>query len=240
MLGEESVVKDGETTMEPGLIRELLFQARHIIHHNTDWMGWNLFLAIVPLVLSIVLFRLENSRQRLPAILWWLGVAVFVAFLPNAPYILTDVIHFVGAVQRERSIWVITLILIPLYVLFITVGFEAYVISLINAGAYLKETGQGRWIRKMEILLHFLSAVGIYLGRFLRFNSWDIVTRLDTLAMSVLDDVLGKRPLLAIALTFIIVMGLYSLLKPIHLAVANQWKFRPERRLLNSVNTPGV
>jgi uncharacterized membrane protein len=238
--------------MDPSLIRELIFRAIHTVMHNADWMGWNLFLAVVPLVLSVFLFRrvqMGNSTIVLPSVplqrrsgslLWWLGVAVFVAFLPNAPYILTDIIHFVGDVQSEPSIWVVTLILIPLYILFIFAGFEAYVISLINVGAYLKQTGRGRWIGKVEILLHLLSAIGIYLGRFLRFNSWDIVTRLDTLAMSILDEVLGKRPLLAIAVTFIIVMGLYAFLKPIHLALAKYWKFRPKHPTLNSANSSGV
>lgn len=232
--------------MEPALIRELIFRTHHILYHSADWMSWNLFLAIVPLALSVLLFRQVGQsfsmplEQRSRSLFWWLGVAVFVAFLPNAPYILTDIIHFVTAVQAGESIWAVTLILVPLYGLFLFAGFEAYVISLINLGSFLKRTGRARWIRKAELLLHFLSAIGIYLGRFLRFNSWDIVTRLDVLATSVLDDVLGKRPLLAIAVTFLIIAGLYGLLKPVHLALAEYWKSRSKSRSLSSVNSSGL
>lgn len=237
--------------MESGLIRELLFRAHEIVTDNASWMGWNLFLAIVPVVLSIFLFRqvqLGNSGVTVPSravkkrhrsILWWLGTATFVAFLPNAPYILTDIIHFIDDVQAEPSVWIVTLIFVPLYVLFLSAGFEAYVISLINAGAYLKRIGYGRYILSMEIILHFLSAIGIYLGRFLRFNSWDILTRPGYLAMRF-AELLDKPSVLTIALTCLILMGLYKLLKPVHLALASYWQRRPQSRSLNPVGDSGV
>ena len=52
-------------------------------------LGWNLFLALTPLGLSFVLFRINLKLNGL----WWLGAIVFFAFLPNAPYVLTDIIH---------------------------------------------------------------------------------------------------------------------------------------------------
>lgn len=237
--------------MESGLVKELLGRAHHIVVHNADWMGWNTFLAIVPLVLSVLLFRqvqLGNSSVTVPpmpperrprSILWWLGTVTFVAFLPNAPYILTDIIHFVDDVQRESSVWVVALILVPLYILFLGIGFEAYVISLINAGAYLRRIGYGRFLFSMEITLHFLSAIGIYLGRFLRFNSWDILARPNYLASS-LEVLFERGSILTIVVTFLIVWGLYQLLKPVHLALAAYWKFRPQSRSLNPVGDSGV
>jgi len=63
---------------------------------------------------------------------WLFG---FLCFLPNAPYVLTDVIHLITYIRKGDSIWLITLILIPLYLCFVVLGFEAYVISLINMGS---------------------------------------------------------------------------------------------------------
>lgn len=219
--------------MEPWLIKHIVFNAFKILHSNAGWMSWNLFLALVPLVLSVLLFRqtqLGASTIVVPPIalrtrhrfwLWWIGVIAFVAFLPNAPYILTDVIHFIDAVQTFGSqIWLITLVVIPLYILFILVGFEAYVLSLINVGYYLNQRGLSQYILAMEVGVHLLSAIGVYLGRFLRFNSWDLVTRMDDVAITILEDVIEKRPLLAIALIFLLTTALYSPFKQVTLAVA--------------------
>ncbi len=207
-------------------MKDFLIEAVKIVIRNADWMGWNLFLAIVPLGLSFILFGRGGRRHR--SILWWIGVLTFVAFLPNAPYILTDIIHFISDVQRNRSILTITLVYIPLYLAFLTLGFEAYVLSLLNVRSYLKRCGLARYVFKAEIALHALSAIGIYLGRFLRFNSWQIVTHFDTVISSI-DDLLAKRPLIAIAVTFIIISSLYSLLKPVHLALFSRWKSRSKR-----------
>ncbi len=228
-------------------LKSLIAEALRTVYHNADWMGWNLFLAVIPLVLSVFLFRrlqIGNSTVTVPrtaiehrhqSLLWWLGVAIFVAFLPNAPYILTDIVHFVEWVQRGASIWTVTLIYIPLFFLFLTGGFEAYVMSLLNVGYYLKQRGLGRYIFAIELTLHALSAIGIYLGRFLRFNSWNILTHWNDVTSSLVDDVLAKGPLLTIAVTFIILTVLYALLKPVHLALSNYWKFRPKQDRQNFV-----
>ncbi|MGI0492762.1 DUF1361 domain-containing protein [Alkalinema pantanalense CENA528] len=249
--------------MEPSLIKFLLWDTFHIIYVNRTWMGWNLFLAIIPLVLSVVLFRGDESgaaivrrsqvtqerlvSQRIPSQtrtrndrpavfwqqytaklstliqshsgLWWVGFIIFVAFLPNAPYILTDVIHLVEAIRGESSIWRSSLVFIPVFLGFMFLGFESYVLSLINLGFYLHKSGRGRYIYCAELILHFMSAIGIYLGRFVRFNSWDIVTNPDGLVSYVLDDLLRHQPILAIGYTFIIITILYLPMKEVTLAM---------------------
>lgn len=185
------------------------------LNSNSRWMAWNLFLGFVPLALSVWLFRKTRSRS----FIWWIGLLVFIAFLPNAPYVLTDIIHLVSDIRAQSSVWIITLVLIPQYLLFIVAGFEAYALSLINLGYYLNQQGWSRWVIWVELLIHGLSAIGIYLGRFQRFNSWDLITQLDTIAGSVVDDVARKRPLVVIAITFVIITGLYWLMKQVNLAL---------------------
>lgn len=221
-------------------LRSLISDAIRTVYHNADWMGWNLFLAIVPLVLSVFLFRrlqFGNStvtssaiehRHRSP--LWWLGVAIFVAFLPNAPYILTDIIHFVRWVREGASVWTVALVYVPLFFLFLFAGFEAYVMSLLNVGHYLKQRGLRRYVFATELTLHGLSAIGIYLGRFLRFNSWNLLTHWNDVVGSVFEGLFARDSLLTIALTFVILTVLYALLKPVHFALSNYWKFRPKNR----------
>lgn len=98
-------------------------------------------------------------------------------------------------------------------------GFEAYVISLINMGYYLYRIGKTQWIVGAELINHALCAIGVYLGRFQRFNSWDLVTQFDTVATSVVEDLLGKRPILIMAITFVILTGLYWVAKQVNLGI---------------------
>ena len=191
--------------------------AWQILRSNIRWMTWNLFLAFVPLALSVWLFRRARSRSAL----WWIGALVFIAFLPNAPYVLTDIIHFVEDIRRNNySIWIITLILIPQYLLFIVAGFEAYVLSLINLGYYLNRQRKSKWILWVELLIHGLSAIGIYLGRFLRFNSWDLITQFETVTGTGITILARKRPVTVIVITFVIITSLYWLMKQVTLALA--------------------
>ncbi|NEP60813.1 MAG: DUF1361 domain-containing protein [Symploca sp. SIO2G7] len=191
---------------------------------NLSFMVWNSFLALVPLILSFWLFRGRGSHARY--ILWWLGFITFVAFLPNAPYVLTDIIHLVDDIRSGQSVWAIALILVPQYVLFIGFGILAYTVSLVNLGRYFSREGKSRWVLPAELTLHGLSAIGIYLGRFLRFNSWDLVTRPDTVVSDTLSLLMAKWPLSIIVGTFFIIAVLYWILKQLTLASILYWRTR--------------
>lgn len=189
---------------------------------NLSFMTWNSFLALVPLALSFWLFRGRSTHAR--NIPWWFGLAVFIAFLPNAPYILTDIIHLVRDIRSGQSVWAITLILVPQYALFIALGLIAYTLSIVNLGHYLSREGNAFWIWPIELTLHGLSAIGIYLGRFLRFNSWDLITRPVTVVSHTLSLLVTKQPLAIMVGTFFIVAILYWLLKQIILAMILYWQ----------------
>ena len=197
---------------------ELITTVLQVLKINMRWMSWNLFLAFIPLALSVWLFRRQRGRSGV----WWLGFLSFYAFLPNAPYLLTDIIHLIHDIRRVPSIWIITLVLIPVYLVVILGGFEAYVISLINLGYYLHRIGKTKWIFTVELITHILCAVGIYWGRFLRFNSWDFITQPDAILTKGVEEILGKQPLIIITITFIILWGLYWLMKRVTLGFLHQ------------------
>ncbi|BAZ12324.1 hypothetical protein NIES4071_41540 [Calothrix sp. NIES-4071] len=272
---------------------ELTARVTQVLQINSTWMIWNLFLAFIPLVLSIWLFRNKRNNIKywalgllalfacippnnnyikiflifiknyitnistlklalfsifglLPlgiwlakskygrSVGWWVGFIIFYAFLPNAPYLLTDVIHLIDDIRTIQSVWIITLILIPLYIFVIFAGFEAYVVSLINLSSHLHRVGKSQWILGVELATHALSAVGIYWGRFLRFNSWDLVTQPDYLLTRGVEELLGKQPLVIIAITFAILTGLYWLMKRVTLGFVRQSTRRMNIGSLNS------
>lgn len=187
----------------------------YLLPLSSRWMTWNLFLALLPLALSFWLFRVAKHRS----VVWWIVLFGFVAFLPNAPYILTDLIHLVFEIQGTDSLLFNTLVIIPKYVLFIGIGFEAYVLSLINLGDYLNHQGLGHWVLQVEMLLHGLCAIGVYLGRIERFNSWDLMTRPHHVVRSIADTLLDPHPLLFMILGFTVITGLYWIIKQINLAL---------------------
>lgn len=251
-----------------------------VLDNNSRWMSWNLFLAFVPLTLSVWLFLrgkqkrrcfywllfidfltflpsarkvlantfdfgksiissellwlipliliplyllfLSSSKKRWQTFTWSILFLGFYAFLPNAPYVLTDVIHLYHDIRTINSVWLITLVVLPVYILFIGAGFQAYVLSLINLGYYLQRIGKSRWILGAELITHALCAVGVYLGRFLRFNSWDFITQPDTLLTAAIADLFGKRPVLIMIITFVAIAGLYWMMKRVTLGIIAQ------------------
>ena len=200
---------------------------------NLGWMVWNTFLALIPLGLSGWLFLSEQRRS----LFWWFGLVTFFAFLPNAPYVLTDVIHLVIDIRWGYSIWVISLVLVPAYLLFMAVGFGAYVLSMIRLGRYVHRWRGERAVIFSEITIHGLCAIGIYLGRFRRFNSWDLLTQPDTVLKTTIAHLMEQRPLVIVVATFVVLTSLYWLCKQITLALAwywpnrQQWAWQPPRQL---------
>jgi uncharacterized membrane protein len=194
----------------------ILADALEIFDRHSGWIVWNLFLAFIPLALSFWLFRRRRTGRSL---LWWLLFIVFVAFLPNAPYLLTDIIHLIKAIRDGYSAWIITLIFIPLHLFAILSGFEAYVISVMNLSHYLRRQGVKQFVLPAELMTHALSALGIYLGRFQRFNSWDLVTEPDEVLIGVMNNLTDRRPLLVIIITFIVITVSYWLMKQVTLGI---------------------
>jgi uncharacterized membrane protein len=197
-------------------MKERFVHALTALKQHSGWIVWNLFLAFIPLALSVWLFR-KQSRSR--SVLWWVAFLVFIAFLPNAPYLLTDIIHLIDAIRDDYSAWVITLVILPPHLLAIVTGFEAYVISLINLGYYLHQNRASKFIIPAELMTHLLCAIGIYLGRFPRLNSWDFVTQPDAVAKVALDNLTSKRPVLVMAITFGVLTVLYWVMKQVTLGL---------------------
>lgn len=183
---------------------------------------WLMAIALIALVLSFILFK---RKQNLRSVGWWLGLAVFIAFLPNAPYLLTDIIHLIRATSSGQiSPWAIVLVIIPIHVAAILLGMEAYVISLMNQGYYLKNHGAKQYIFVGELIVHALCAVGVYLGRFARLNSWELVTDPSNVLLTTFDTLTAKRPAVVMVVTFLGLTVLYWLMKQLTIGVRLRWQ----------------
>ncbi|HEY4309788.1 MAG TPA: DUF1361 domain-containing protein [Pirellulales bacterium] len=205
-------------------------------------MGWNLFLASIPLVLAGLLFR----GERRPGIVWWFAFVVFLLFLPNAAYVLTDVVQLVRRVRQQPyvPVWTIALVLVPQYVAFMLAGFQAHVLSIMRLRSYLRRLGLAYWIMPAEIGLNLAVAMGIYLGRFRRFNSWDILREPMRLGVQTAEDFSTVTPWYIVAIAFGVLVFLYYIVKFLNRAIvtaavlpSSERDGNPLRRLFGRLST---
>ncbi|MCB9081273.1 MAG: DUF1361 domain-containing protein [Lewinellaceae bacterium] len=124
---------------------------------------WNLFLAWIPVWFSSRLTARQPGLLSLGLFMGWL------VFLPNAPYLLTDLIHL-----RERPpipLWFDGI----LFFSFAWTGLALGLWSLLRVEQQLRiwwpqhrRSYTGLWL--------FLAGLGVFCGRFLRWNSWELIT----------------------------------------------------------------
>ncbi len=142
------------------------------------FLWWNLFLAIIPWSIA-TLVKVRQFRNR-----WILTILLicWVVLFPNAPYILTDLIHLRGNLG------------VPLWfdmILILSFGFTGMLYGFVSL--HLLETRffaafSRIWSTVVPVVLIYIACFGIYLGRFLRWNSWNLVDKMS----QVLTDILVR------------------------------------------------
>jgi uncharacterized membrane protein len=178
------------------------------------WMIWNAVLALIPVGLSILFFkRQEQPRHVIRNITFGFEVALVLLILPNAPYVATDLVHFLETVRTgDTSLWKLLGTELPIYVLFVLIGLASYsftVDRLIHAMRMRLGRGWG-WAGLIGIPL--LSSIGVYLGRVARYNSWDVLTDPQGIIQSsrtVVDQMKIAKVLMGMWFGLIVVHQLY-------------------------------
>ncbi|MEO0854632.1 MAG: DUF1361 domain-containing protein, partial [Cyanobacteria bacterium J06648_11] len=85
----------------------------------------------------------------------------------------------------------------------------SYIFCVLNVGAYLRRENLKRWVPAAELGLHALAAIGIFLGRYMRFNSWDAFSRPSELAERISRYLFDAGPIFVIFVTFVVLTVLY-------------------------------
>jgi uncharacterized membrane protein len=149
------------------------FLARCLITRKLGllYLPWNLFLAWIPFALAIfaagwIEFKARPRWVFLPAVLAWL------LFLPNAPYLCTDLMHlFPARALTPTLMWFDLLLNLQFALTGLLLGFASLAVM---QGLCCRWGGKiAGWM--LTICALALSGFGVYLGRFLRFNSWDVL-----------------------------------------------------------------
>lgn len=151
---------------------------RHGVSIKLRWLFWNEFLAFIPLVLSVFAGYFISKRK------WWLILALpfticWLLFLPNSCYMITDLIHldssnligWNGEYLANIKDWIA--------LIYLAAGiFLAVIAGLASTRIIAKAIGikRGNILNIIySIIISGLVGYGVYIGRFLRFNSWDIM-----------------------------------------------------------------
>lgn len=138
-----------------------------IILFNFSWMAFNVFLAVIPVVLAYIFIKTHNTPVKiLTGILWLL-------FLPNTIYVFTDMLHMLNQWGKLHG-WEKVAVVLQFAVLQV-IGFVTFILAFRPFEVILK------WLRYNEkkrlwatIVFNFLIAFGLVLGRVERVNSWDV------------------------------------------------------------------
>ena len=144
------------------LFRVEISGTRHFL-----FLNWNLFLAFVPWLFTLILTMSPNLQKSRLAVFGMLGV--WLLFFPNASYILTDLFHL--SHNSSMPIWFDLVLILSFAWTGLLYGF----LSLWNLEELMEQFLSKRTITLLSVVLLFISSFGIYIGRYLRWNSWDIL-----------------------------------------------------------------
>ena len=132
------------------------------------FLVWNLFLALVPALAAAAMVHADRRGARVFAVAW---AVVWLLFLPNAPYLITDLVHL-----KPRPP-------VPYWfdILLFTTFAGAGILAAFSSFHDVQHVVARRFGRNASwavlALAAFAAGFGIYLGRVERLNSWDVFTR---------------------------------------------------------------
>ena len=145
----------------------MLISVRVAYSGNFDYLflAWNIFLAWIPFAVSSFFKTIVSEKK-------WKQALVFCCwfiFFPNALYIVTDLIHL----ELDSNIpkWFDAVLLFSSSVIGLIMAF----VSLHRVENYLGHFLKQKQVGWAIMIILFFGSFGVYLGRFLRWNSWDII-----------------------------------------------------------------
>jgi uncharacterized membrane protein len=144
-------------------------------------LNFNLFLAWIPAVFALIAYNAYRKGSCFGAAIALGCAIVWLLFFPNAPYLITDIVHL--RPREDMPYWFDQI----LYMAFAFTGCYLGMVSLILMQGLVRRSLGGivSWLFAIGALV--AGGFGIYIGRFLRFNSWDLLANPKPLLKEILD-----------------------------------------------------
>lgn len=183
------------------------------------FLAWNLFLALIPFLIALAADRLIRMAPTFGAIIFLLtGSVLWLLFFPNSSYIFTDFIHLIQRGLPEDNpnargfsnmlVWY-DVILRSLY------AFSGHLTGL--ASLYVMHTLWTRqfgrfWGWFFVLTSSVAAAYGVFLGRFIRLNSWNLITHPDTAWNALVNNINAvDAAIFTVAFSFFLVISYFFL-----------------------------
>ncbi|MES2411409.1 MAG: DUF1361 domain-containing protein [Bacteroidota bacterium] len=163
-----------------GLLSITLMLLRVKITHDIYllFLIWNLFLGYIPFFLSTEIKKTVPGTYKFYFIFFgWL------LFLPNSFYLLTDFVHLHHNSDLQYLFDALLL------ACFSVAGFYAGISSMLHIHQLLEMKYTEKRSRQLIAIICYLASFGVYLGRILRFNSWDILSKPIDLFANILNSI---------------------------------------------------
>ncbi len=204
---------------------------------------WDVFLAFLPVAFAYaaVWCHNESKREKLMQFPFAVSVMLWLAFLPNSCYLLTEWRHFLYSLDSSNmflraeadSRWVIVLTFYAaIYFVFSGVGMIAFTLAIRPIARIARIYVPNTWIATVPLFL--MLSVGVYLGLVLRYNSWELVSRPGAVWADIVN--VGSSPMLV---AMILAFGAFLFLAHVAMdiwidALVARWKCRNKGTLVRT------
>lgn len=161
-----------------------------LLEDNIYWMTYNISLAVIAVVCGWLALKVKRPTFKLPLLILWL------LYIPNTLYLLSDSIHFSQQLSKIQDADKISLVI--QYSVLMLFGVISFASGVYPIEKLIKKT-------LAVVILQFVIAFGIVMGRVERTHSWEVFTN----PIKVLNDALSVLTSLEL-MTFVIVTGIVA------------------------------
>ena len=170
------------------LVAVLFILAEAILDRTNQnlFMIFNLFLAWVPLILAVLIYKYVKNKPLVSPLGIVLSIA-WLCFLPNSFYIVSDSIHLINFNRTDIIVGIVAFFMMAIN------GLLVGLISVYLINLELNKRMNSKSSALILITIFLLCGFAVYLGRFLRFNSWDVITNPISLIFDVSNPIFDSN-----------------------------------------------
>ncbi|MDO8570186.1 MAG: DUF1361 domain-containing protein [Candidatus Daviesbacteria bacterium] len=165
----------------------------NILVDNIEWMTFNIILALIAVILGIIFLYINNKLLKILVFIVWM------LYLPNTIYLITDTQHFSD--QWLKLPPSLHLVLVVQYIVLILIGIATFLLGIYLLDKFFSTSK----IKKNKILINILLiitnyvlAFGVALGRIYRLNSYEVFTQPQKVISGCLSLLTSAEAMIAI------------------------------------------